>query len=197
MKKQLLKTAFCLTVLTLGNRMTAQVTLVEAPGVESQDIGRVSTIGNKLFFIGREQGGVPTDNYLWSNDGTSSTRILLMSQVAQGINPSYFFPCNGKAFFFYSDGVSASGYEPWVTDGTAAGTFMIKDINPGSSNFCHNNKVYFGADNGTNGNELWVSDGTAAGTTLVKDIKPGSTGSNIGGMVDYKNEIYFTSSFSI
>ena len=200
MKKQLLKTALCLAALANGNSITAQVALVEAPGVESQDIGRVSTVGNKLFFTGREQGGsAVTDVYLWTNDGTSSTKIRLMSQVAQNISPSYFFPCNGKAFFFYSDGVSAGGYEPWVSDGTSAGTYMIKDINPGGSNSvigngtqnctCYNNKIYFAADNGTNGSELWVSDGTNAGTQMVKEIKTGSAGAAIGGMVSYKNEL--------
>lgn len=202
MKKQLLKTAFCLMALAIGNNAKAQVTLVEAPGVASQDVARISTVGNKLFFTGREEGGSSFNVYLWSNDGSTSTRILLLGQVAQNINPSYFVPCNGKAFFFYSDGASVSGYEPWVSDGTAAGTFMIRDINPGSSNSvisngtqtctCYNNKIYFAADNGTNGSELWVSDGTSAGTTLVKDIKAGSAGSAITAMVEYKNELYFT-----
>ncbi|MDR0810839.1 MAG: hypothetical protein LBN23_00975, partial [Paludibacter sp.] len=79
-----------------------------------------------------------------------------------------------KAFFAATD--ATNGEELWVTDGTAAGTKLVKDINPGAagSNIQwltrFNDKVVFGADNGTAGVELWISDGTAAGTFMVKDI---------------------------
>ncbi|MBK6977454.1 MAG: hypothetical protein IPH28_10450 [Cytophagaceae bacterium] len=67
-----------------------------------------------------------------------------------------------------------------MTDGTQAGTVLVKDINPGggsSDPFSFtvlNNIVYFFANNGTNGHEFWKTDGTAAGTVMVKDIMPGS-----------------------
>jgi ELWxxDGT repeat protein len=202
MKKQLLNALFCLS-LGVANQAAAQVTLVEPAGTQSQDINRVSTVGTKLYFMGREQGGSATDVYLWSNDGINSTKIKLMSSLTSGINASYFFPLNGKALFFYSDGASASGYEPWITDGTAAGTMMIKDINPGSGNsvfsnglhaaFIYNNKAYFTAYDGVSGDELWVTDGTSAGTMMVKDINVGSNGSSINtsNIVIYKGEMYF------
>ena len=36
----------------------------------------------------------------------------------------------------------------------------------------YNNKLYFGADDGTSGMELWVYDGTNT-PTMVADIRPG------------------------
>ena len=61
-----------------------------------------------------------------------------------------------------------------MTDGTAAGTTLVADINPGSgSSYAYgftalgNGTALFSANDGTHGYELWVTDGTAAGTTLV------------------------------
>jgi ELWxxDGT repeat protein len=79
-----------------------------------------------------------------------------------------------KAFFAADDGTH--GQELWVTDGTAEGTMMVKDINPGagSSNVSYlarfNDKVVFSADDGEHGEELWISDGTEDGTYMVMDI---------------------------
>ena len=81
---------------------------------------------------------------------------------------------NGTLFFRADDGTN--GDELWQSDGTAAGTTLVKDIvreaavRIRSSLTNVNGTLFFSADDGTNGYELWQSDGTAAGTTLVKDI---------------------------
>ncbi len=55
------------------------------------------------------------------------------------------------------------------SDGTAAGTSLVRDIFSGSSNSYPDALVnvggtlYFSANNGFVGDELWKSDGTAAG----------------------------------
>lgn len=80
-----------------------------------------------------------------------------------------------KAYFAADDGTH--GEELWVTDGTAAGTKMVKDIFPGAtgSNITwitrFNDKVVFAAtDSEDTGNEVWISDGTEDGTYMVADI---------------------------
>ena len=92
------------------------------------------------------------------------------------------------------------GFELWKSDGTAAGTVMVKDINPGSGDFCSwraggftnvNGTLYFGADDGTHGIELWKSDGTAAGTVMVKDINPGSGDSKLNYLTNVNGKLYF------
>ncbi len=76
-----------------------------------------------------------------------------------------------------------TGTELYRSDGTAAGTFLCKDIRAGvGSSFPSNPRnvngtLFFTADDGVNGIELWKSDGTAAGTVLVKDIRPGTINS--------------------
>ena len=88
---------------------------------------------------------------------------------------------NNKIYF---DGLTAAnGSELWVTDGTDAGTQLVKDIESGSGSSSPsdivvlNNKLYFFASTSTSGNEMWVSDGTNGGTALLKDINPGAAGS--------------------
>jgi ELWxxDGT repeat protein len=101
--------------------------------------------------------------------------------------PTTFFNYNGSLLFRATDGVK--GIELWKSDGTEAGTVLVKDINAVVSatsnsnpqNFTvFNNKVYFNATTGTtvSGQELWTTDGTDAGTTLVRDIRTGTASSN-------------------
>ena len=86
---------------------------------------------------------------------------------------------NGVTYFAGTD--SGNGIELWRTDGTTSGTYMIKDISPGSASSTPTNfavldeAIYFSAQDETHGRELWKTDGTQAGTTLVKDINPGSS----------------------
>ncbi|OJV36158.1 MAG: hypothetical protein BGO29_01000 [Bacteroidales bacterium 36-12] len=80
-----------------------------------------------------------------------------------------------KAYFTAQD--AEHGEELWVSDGTLAGTKLVKDIFPGSTSSGvawmqrFNEKVVFQAQSDTDtGTELWISDGTEAGTYMVKDI---------------------------
>jgi ELWxxDGT repeat protein len=65
------------------------------------------------------------------------------------------------------------GQELWKSDGTRAGTRLVRDINPGTGN-SHpyyltdvGGSLFFRADDGTHGVELWNSDGSRAGTQVA------------------------------
>jgi ELWxxDGT repeat protein len=92
---------------------------------------------------------------------------------------------------------SATGREPWRSDGTAAGTVLVRDVWPGPDG-AHpfefgtlGSFAYFNGHGGATGRELWRTDGTTAGTTLVKDIRPGSGWSSPTGFVVSGSAIYF------
>ena len=94
----------------------------------------------------------------------------------QFVAPGDLTNVNGTLFFRPMTG--RNGDELWKSDGTAAGTVLVKDIYPGSGSSYPayltnvNGTLYFSADDGTNGKELWKSDGTAAGTVLVRTSIP-------------------------
>lgn len=132
---------------------------------------RLFVSNNKLFFTPLENiSDIGTNLYVY--DGTNVEKIAINDSDFS--NPSCFFDFNNQLAFVAT--TNANGNELWISDGTAAGTKMVKDIYPGteSSNpttFClMNNKLYFSAADTLSNMELWVSDGTENGTYKVKEI---------------------------
>ena len=116
-------------------------------------------------------------------------------------SPNFLTDVNGTLFFIAND--DPTGNELWKSDGTEAGTVLIKDIYPGPEGSRSvfltdvNGTLFFRADDVINGKELWKSDGTVAGTVLVKDIWPGTVGpipasSDPGNLTDVNGTLFFT-----
>ena len=109
-------------------------------------------------------------------------RLLLSVSLLKDINaitassdPSSMVEVNGAYYFAADDGLT--GPELWKTDGTEAGTVLVKDIDAwGGSNPTElttvGDRLFFVAHDTPTYWELWKSDGTEAGTVLVKDINP-------------------------
>jgi trimeric autotransporter adhesin len=127
-----------------------------------------------------------------------SQTAILVKDIHTGVpdsDPQELINVNGTVFFAAIDGTN--GTELRKSDGTTAGTVMVKDIHTsGSSNPQHlvnvNGVVYFVANNNVNGYELWKSDGTAAGTVMVKDINPGLPNSNPDNLTNVNGVLFFS-----
>lgn len=105
---------------------------------------------------------------------------------------------NGK--FIYAGTDATNGKELWISDGTAIGTYLLKDIDPGTgssspSSFYkdeNSNLVYFVAKTQSEGRELWRTDGTPSGTILLKDIEPGVADGTVNILATKGNIVIFS-----
>ena len=130
-----------------------------------------------LSYFDDTMGGVEE---LWVTDGTVAGTHAVASLDSAAISSI----SRRSVVAFSSRSMTASmDKNSGRRTGTAAGTVMVKDIDPGSDGSFPSEltnvsgTLYFEADDGADGGELLKSDGTAAGTVMVKDSDPGSSGS--------------------
>ena len=105
-----------------------------------------------------------------AQDGTSLTSSLWISPWDGGVlEPTAWGALGEKLIYLANDG--ESGHEPWVTDGTAAGTLQLAETIPGIdwSYFSNltplgNGSALFSPSSDSVPGSLWKTDGTPAGT---------------------------------
>lgn len=190
---------------TINNQLifTAENKMWKTDGTESGTIkladysifGKTRFVksGNEIYFSGEASTSIGQE--LYKTDGTT---ISLVKNIYPNSNkdsyPNNFAALNGVVYFSANNG--SSGYELWKSDGTEAGTVMVKDITVGSSStfstntpiVVYNNEIFF-----MKGTTLWKSDGTDAGTVEVKDVE-----SNVKGLFVFNAKLHifnYNSSF--
>ena len=189
----------------LAGQGCGQATLIKdiGPGASSGLLGEpLAGLGPITLFAGNDG---TTGFEVWKTDGTAAGTVLVKdiwpgSRGSNPLNAWYNTPRShgvvGNAIVFTADD-GVSGYELWRSDGTTAGTYLLKDIWPGSKrglpiDFTEvAGLVYFVADNGVNGEELWKTDGTAQGTVMVEDIGVGSGPGGPFELTEYRGKLYF------
>lgn len=154
-------------------------------------------VGDRLFFIAEGTGGGLA---LWVSDGTfDGTRLV--REIDPGFESRFdarateMAPLGRDLVFAAED--EAHGLELWLSDGTPAGTGLLRDIWAGERGSAPRHltaaggRVYFAARDAEAGEELWVTDGTAGGTRRVRDIRPGTSSSNPGQLAAVGTSLFF------
>jgi ELWxxDGT repeat protein len=106
----------------------------------------LTEVNGRLYF---------TQNGLWKTDGTPEGTV----QVLPNAIVSALSNVGGKLLFSANDGIN--GAEPWMSDGTPAGTRMLANVNPGASSsspgdfFAVGSRVVFAGNHLQYGRELW------------------------------------------
>ncbi|WP_421773143.1 T9SS type A sorting domain-containing protein [Gracilimonas sp.] len=168
------------------------------PGDYSSDAEHFGVMNGKAYFPAEDGRYPDADNgeELWVTDGTSSGTYLLKDldpgqylqyawsdeETNYSSRPDHFFAHNGILYF--SARHHEYGEELWATDGTADGTYMVKDIFPGlyedsddiendgspTSFTSINGTVLFNAESdSTYKKYLYTTDGTEEGTKKFLD----------------------------
>jgi len=163
---------FLFTLLSLISLTSfSQVTLLN----ENRSLEFLGLLNNKVILSSL------ADRSIWVTDATPAGTFQITNTVTY--EDGGFEVLNNVLYF--SGKTAATGVELWRTDGTAAGTYMVRDINPGPESsepadrfIILNNEIYFSAFTAQNGREIWKTNGTTNGTVMVKDVTVGTGSSN-------------------
>ncbi len=180
---------------------------ITEPGGSLQTVLDLAPLGDRLYFMGlsvADPGVDPGTPTLFRTDGTVAATVPLKSFTLDSTleTPPPFFPqpeftALGGSLFFVAQEPEHGG-ELWKTDGTAAGTVLVADINPGPASAqisgltAAGGHLFFAADDGEHGIELWTSDGTAAGTRSLSDLAAGPLSSSPRELTAIGGLLYFS-----
>jgi ELWxxDGT repeat protein len=175
-------------------------------GTSTQDLGQFS---NGIYDITDVAGTayfVSSAGALFATDANLTSQHLVKDFTAGGFGVvSNLTAVGDKLFFSADDGVHDD--ELWESDGTFAGTHLVKDINTnpngqttadafnrfasslGTPFTVFGNIIIFGAYDGANFT-LWRSDGTDAGTFSLANVNAGFSGALPTAFVD-ADAVYF------
>jgi uncharacterized repeat protein (TIGR01451 family) len=174
-----------LSVANIGLRRASQWRVTDALPPNTTFVSATQTSGPYLTINTPEVGATGTVYAFASLPGYATLR------------EPHNFTVVGDTLFFVADDTNY-GRKLWKTDGTLAGTVLVKDINLTSTlngspvNLTNvNGTLFFNTYHPNYGIELWKTDGTEAGTVLVKDINPGTNQSYPASLANLNGTLFF------
>ncbi len=149
--------------------------------------------GDLYFTATTPSTGMELYKYSPSGGEISLVKDIVPGEGSADIDFNTMVKAGSTLFFVASD---ASGNKQlWKSNGTEAGTVLVKTFDAGSNSFANftnvNSKLFFTCSTSVSGNELWKCDGTDAGTVMVADINPGNYGSNPAFITATGSSVFF------
>jgi ELWxxDGT repeat protein len=187
------------------------VMLTRVPGQVGADPEDLTVADGVLFFSARDpQHG----RELWTSNGTLAGTKMVRDVVPgpAGSGPQDITYAVGQqemsphnhVLVYFSARTAATGRQLWRSNGTAAGTVMVTDVNPGPVGLgpediapLTGTTAMFSGDDGAHGREPWVTDGSAAGTAMYEDLNPGPAGSDPAGITPMVYNVGILATFTM
>ena len=162
---------------------TDGTTAVKELSATSTFRSQIKAAGRNVFFF--------TDGSLWSSDGTDSgTTELAKVTLYSSYDNDDFRPAGNR--IAYINNPSANLFELWGSDGTKAGTRLLKSLGANYTTLTSiDGVIYFAGSDAEHGTEIWTTDGTVDGTKLLVDLNPGPASSNPSQFTKVGNLVYF------
>ncbi len=159
-----------------GTRRDTRMVKDISPGRPGSHPDQLTAVGKTLYFTARDGVHGPE---LWRSNGTArGTRLVKDIVPGQGAYSLGSFRNVAGTLFFVATEAPQSGNSQtglWRTNGTAAGTALVKGLAQISYPTAMGNSLYFAASDGAQ-TGLWSSNGTPTGTSLVKGFQGGGCG---------------------
>lgn len=182
-----------------GNSLTLNRLAGLTPALYYANFSDMTLANGQVFFTADDGVHGPE---LWKSNGTPEGTVLVKDSIPPELAdvpsayPGPLFEFGDLLYLGINDGVH--GRELWQSNGTAEGTLLFKDINPGAGDswprdFIGGTKrFFFSAYDAVHGRELWQSDGTVVGTTLVTDLYSGAASAGPMNRLSYSDTLFFT-----
>lgn len=162
-----------------GNRLATIAGRARTESYPWVNYQKPAVVGSNVFVVVEEKSGLRA---LWRYRPDAAPAVLHRAASIQAL-----CPLGEQQLVFMGDAA-----EPWITDGSAAGTRLLKDVHPGPAGSVpqpislygdvgvSSRYALFYANDGSHGHELWITDGTAAGTRMLPELEAGAGSALMG-----------------
>lgn len=195
-----------LVVAVLATASDAQTIFDLVPGTESSYPSNLTALdGGTLLFTATATPSPGAELWRWTAAGGAE----LVQQIGVESFPPFGDPSlveysqltpawlGGRSLVFFSGNDGVHGREPWVTDGTAEGTFMLANLMNASYGSFPNaftewkGRMLFAASPSQTTQHIYVTDGTPQGTFPITSKAPYSTLSSSFSVANLGDEFVF------
>lgn len=167
------------------------------PGSANGFSGSAAAVGNELYFAANDG---THGRELWKTNGTSAGTAMI-EDINPGSGDGFRLTTKGFEFnglYFFAGMKTANDVDPWVSDGTSEGTYILADESGEYEwsrlidyTIAHNGYLYFIVRNDLMNGQLWRTAGSPATTSFIREVGAANEREEIRPFRIYKDKIIF------